>query len=163
MNIKVVDYISKCALQLCPTLCDPMDCSLPVSSVHGIHHARIPEWIAMPSSREQIFLTQGLNPCLRHLLHWQVGSFPQGPPGEPFILLQMTEIVPPYTQALLPCHLFTQKRWSLFLLPLNLGWHWDHLDQWNEAEVILWDFEVSSVKENMASPPLVFWGKPTAM
>ena len=97
MNIKVVDYISKCALQLCPTLCDPMDCSLPVSSVHGILHARIPEWIAMPSSREQIFLTQGLNPCLRHLLHWQVGSFPQVPPGEPFILLQMTEIIPPYT------------------------------------------------------------------
>ena len=38
-------------LQLYPTLCDPMDCSLPVSSVHGILQARIPEWVAMPSSR----------------------------------------------------------------------------------------------------------------
>ena len=37
-------------IQLCPTLCDPMDGSPPVSSVHGILQARILEWIAMPSS-----------------------------------------------------------------------------------------------------------------
>ena len=37
--------------QLCPPLCDPMDCSLPGSSVHGILQARIPEWLAMPFSR----------------------------------------------------------------------------------------------------------------
>ena len=34
-----------------PTLCDPMDCSPPGSSVHGILPARILEWVAMPSSR----------------------------------------------------------------------------------------------------------------
>ena len=40
-----------CALaQLCPTLCDSMDCSPPGSSVHGILQARILEWMAMPSS-----------------------------------------------------------------------------------------------------------------
>ena len=32
-------------------LCDPMDCSLLDSYVHGILQARIPEWVAMPSSR----------------------------------------------------------------------------------------------------------------
>ena len=32
-------------------LCDPMDCSLPGSSVHGILQARILEWVARPSSR----------------------------------------------------------------------------------------------------------------
>ena len=32
-------------------LCDPMDCSLPGSSVHGILQARILEWVATPSSR----------------------------------------------------------------------------------------------------------------
>ena len=37
--------------QPCPTLCDPMGCSLPASSVHGILQARILEWVAMPSSR----------------------------------------------------------------------------------------------------------------
>ena len=41
-----------CSLtQLCLTLCDPMDCSPPASSVHGILQARILEWVAMPSSR----------------------------------------------------------------------------------------------------------------
>ena len=38
-------------LQWCPTLCDPMDCSPPDSSVHGILQARILKWVAMPSSR----------------------------------------------------------------------------------------------------------------
>ena len=37
--------------QSCLTLCDPMDCSLPASSVHEILWARILEWVAMPSSR----------------------------------------------------------------------------------------------------------------
>ena len=39
------------SVQLCPTLCDPLDCSLPGSSVHGILQARTLEWSAMPSSR----------------------------------------------------------------------------------------------------------------
>ena len=45
---------SECAvsLQLCPTLCDPMDCSPPGSLVYGILEARILEWVAtMPFSR----------------------------------------------------------------------------------------------------------------
>ena len=33
--------------QSCPTLCDPMDCSLPGSSIHGIFQARILEWVAI--------------------------------------------------------------------------------------------------------------------
>ena len=37
--------------QLCPTLCNPMDCSLPDTSVHEVLQARILEWVAMPSSR----------------------------------------------------------------------------------------------------------------
>ena len=36
---------------LCPTLCDPMDCSLPGSSVHGIFQVRILEWVAIFFSR----------------------------------------------------------------------------------------------------------------
>ena len=39
-------------LQLCPTLCDLMDCSPPGFSVHGISLASILEWVAMPSSKE---------------------------------------------------------------------------------------------------------------
>ena len=37
--------------QLCPTLCDPMDCSPPGSSVHGILQARILEWVPLSFSR----------------------------------------------------------------------------------------------------------------
>ena len=37
--------------QSCPTLCDPMDCNLPGSSVHGILQARTLEWVAIPFSR----------------------------------------------------------------------------------------------------------------
>ena len=38
--------------QLCPTLCDPLDYSLPGSSVHGISQVRILEWVAISFSRE---------------------------------------------------------------------------------------------------------------
>ena len=37
--------------QSCPTLCDPIDCSLPGSSIHGIFQARILEWVAISFSR----------------------------------------------------------------------------------------------------------------
>ena len=36
----------------CPTLSDPMDCSLPGSSVHGIFQARVLEWVAIAFSDE---------------------------------------------------------------------------------------------------------------
>ena len=39
------------SLQSCLSLCNPMDCSPPGSSVHGILQARILEWVAMPFSR----------------------------------------------------------------------------------------------------------------
>ena len=34
----------------CPTLSDPMDCSLPGSSIHGIFQARVLEWVAIAFS-----------------------------------------------------------------------------------------------------------------
>ena len=42
-------YVAAAAksLKLCPTLCDPMDCSLPRSSVHGIFQARVLKWVAI--------------------------------------------------------------------------------------------------------------------
>ena len=46
--------------QSCPTLCDPMDCSLPGSSIHGIFQARILEWFAISFSRDH--LDPGIKP-----------------------------------------------------------------------------------------------------
>ena len=37
-------------VQLCPTLCNPMDCSLPGSSIHGILQTRVLEWVAIAFS-----------------------------------------------------------------------------------------------------------------
>ena len=49
LTIFVFFFFSK-FLQLCPTLCDPMNCSLPGSSVHGIFQARVLEWGAVAFS-----------------------------------------------------------------------------------------------------------------
>ena len=47
-----LSWINICLVpQLCPTLCNPRDDSLPGSSVHGILQARILEWVAIPFSR----------------------------------------------------------------------------------------------------------------
>ena len=51
--------------QSCPTLSDPMDCSLPGSSIHGIFQARVLEWVAN-ALLQGIFPTQGLNQGLLH-------------------------------------------------------------------------------------------------
>ena len=48
--MKVKESESEVA-QSCPTLCDPMDCSLPGSSVRGIFQAIVLEWIAIFFSR----------------------------------------------------------------------------------------------------------------
>ena len=43
-------YMAAATSLQCPTLCDPMDCSLPGSSVHGIFQARVLEWVAIAFS-----------------------------------------------------------------------------------------------------------------
>ena len=58
-------------VQLCLTLCNPMDCSLPGSSVHGISLARIRAGLPFPPAWG--LPTQGLS---LHLMHWQAGSLP---------------------------------------------------------------------------------------
>ena len=73
------------SLQSCSTLCDPMDFSLPGSSVHGIPQARILKWVAMPSSRVSSGYPgsmQWLDLHLLCLLHWQVGASLLVPPGK---------------------------------------------------------------------------------
>ena len=59
--------------QLCLTLCDPMDCSLPGSSIHGIFQATVLEWVAIsfsrgssqPRDQTQVFCIAG-----RHFTIW---------------------------------------------------------------------------------------------
>ena len=70
------------SLQSCPTLCGPMDHSLPGSSVHGILSGKN-TGMGCHALLQGIFPTQGLNPHLLCLLHWQADSFPLAPPGKP--------------------------------------------------------------------------------
>ena len=64
--------------QLCPTLSDPMDCSLPGSSVHGIFQARVLEWVAillyysMPKNTPQARPSIGLR-CFLSLRDQRLG------------------------------------------------------------------------------------------
>ena len=58
-------------------LCDPMDCSPPASSVHGILQARILEWLAIPFSRGS---SQPKDPTQVSAL--QADSLPPEPPGK---------------------------------------------------------------------------------
>ena len=69
--------------QLCPTLSDPMDCSLPGSSIHGIFQARVLEWGAIALSVLNIHISLclwllKLSICTNQL------SFSEKPIGHPF-------------------------------------------------------------------------------
>ena len=72
--------------QPCLTLCDPIDCSPPGSSVHGILQARILECVAMPSSRGS-FLPRDQTcvscPASGFFTHWVTGEAHQSPYENP--------------------------------------------------------------------------------
>ena len=51
LSLGLSSSVNVLVAQLCLTLCDPVDCSLSGSSVHGILQARILEWVALPFSR----------------------------------------------------------------------------------------------------------------
>ena len=53
--------------QSCPTLSDPMDCSLPGSSVHGIFQAKVLEWGAITKCKQNTIVSQFPEPTHQHL------------------------------------------------------------------------------------------------
>ena len=75
----------------CPTLCDPMDCSPPGSSVHGIFQARILEWVSISyfrgSSDPGMEPTSLVSPALAGRF------FNTGPPGKPLTNNILIEII----------------------------------------------------------------------
>ena len=73
-------------IKSCSTLCDPMGCSLPGSSVHGISQARILEWISISFSRD--ILDWGIEPASPALAG---RFFTTEPPGKVHILLSTLE------------------------------------------------------------------------
>ena len=81
-NINMKEKKESEVSQSCLTLCGPMDCSPPGSSVHGILQARILEWVAMPSPRDLP------DPGIEHVSPaLQADTLPSEPPGKPNIIL----------------------------------------------------------------------------
>ena len=73
--------VAVCA-QSCPTLCNPMDYSLPGSSVHGIFQAKILEWIAISFSTiiyVLVCISQSQSPKLHTRLFLSLKVFPFPP------------------------------------------------------------------------------------
>ena len=66
---KLISFLWKTVAQSCLTLCNPMDCILPGSSVHGIFQARILKWVAFPFSRGSS------QPRDRTQVSWITGGF----------------------------------------------------------------------------------------
>ena len=75
---------SMCAklIQLCPTVCDPMEWSPPGSSVHGILQAGILEWVTMPFSGGNL-PDPGIKPVSPESPALQVDSLPWSHQGSP--------------------------------------------------------------------------------
>ena len=70
--------------ELCLTLCDPMDCNLLGSSVHGNLQTRMLEWVAISSSRGSPWPRER-TPISCNSLHWRVDSLMLSHQGSPFL------------------------------------------------------------------------------
>ena len=81
MEARKGNYLAACVCaQLCPALCDPLNCSPPGSSVHGIILTRILEWVVISFSRGSSQPgTELESPALAG------GFFTAGPPGKPWL------------------------------------------------------------------------------
>ena len=97
------------------TLCDPMDCSLPGSSLLGILQARMLEWVAISFSRASSWPGQGSNLCLLCLLHWEAGSLPLTPSVKPQVGTWIPLVLP-----MNHIHLSKETVWLYDISPLML-------------------------------------------
>ena len=87
--------------QSCPTLSDPMDCSLPGSSVHGIFQARVLEGVPLPSPKKGTNDTDNHNGVITHLetdvlqceVKWVLGSIITNKVSDVGIPVELFEII----------------------------------------------------------------------
>ena len=84
-----------------------------------LYQVRILEWVSI-SFPPGVFATQGLNPHVLRLLHWQVGSLPVASPGKPFLLLQQDII----KITLKIRHNTGDEAQEMASREHHRGWHW---------------------------------------
>ena len=80
-----ISYIHACSIsQFCLNLCDPMDYIIACQTLLSMEFSRQEYGSGLHFLLQGIFLTQGLNPRLLHLLHWWVDSSPLSHLGSSF-------------------------------------------------------------------------------
>ena len=84
-SLRIPNVCCRSVAQSCLTLCNPMDCSPPGSSVHGVSQERMLEWVAISSSRVSSWPRDRTHISFieSSLLHWQVDSLPLSHQGRP--------------------------------------------------------------------------------
>ena len=104
--------------KLCSALCDPIDCSLPGSSVHRVSQAAVGYHFLLRG----IFQTQGVNP---HLLDWQVDFLPlshqESPRLEYFITFHRAGILPSNEGSLIQIRKQISKNSAYRNIPFSVG------------------------------------------
>ena len=107
------------ALRVCaqqyPTLCNPVDCSPPGSSVHGVSQARILEWVTLPTPGD--LPDTGIEPQLLHPLHWQVDCLPLHHPGSPVQIVTHCSLCDhrQVSEPLVPSYFPVKKSWLIIV------------------------------------------------
>ena len=149
MNAAIIFIVDVCA-QSCLTLCDPIDCSLPGSSVHGDSPGKN-SGQGCHFLLQGIFPTQGQNPHL-HLLHWQADFFISLPPGKPiiFISIRKNEIMTNWWQI----EFWPEKE---IIQTLNLAWLSDRMTNFISFPriVLVLKLRNLTVWEPLSSGPLL--------
>ena len=123
----------------CVQLCDPMDCSQPGSSDHGISQAKVLEWVGSSYSRGLLFPTQGSTPHLLGLLLWQADSWPLCYVGSPGNVVSLVNYEPSPRMPL--------RSSSMFYSSCS----WTHL-LWGTPQCAWWDILFTKVFLHDNSP-----------
>ena len=127
------DMLQACVLvaQLCLTLCDPVDCSLPGSSVHGMNSPGQNTGVGCHSLLQGIFPAQGLN---KGLLHCRQILYCLSNQGSPQLLCSWNVLKSAYFCLMVPkWFFFTMTKlqlfdsWSLREFEKYFSVHFDHL------------------------------------
>ena len=109
-------------LQSCPTLCDPMGCS-PAGSSCPWDSPGKNNGMGCHAFLQGVFLTQGSNPRLLDLLHWQEGSLPLVPPGKPKVSIydyKICAVTNNAVQSVYAAHI----KWGLVNGSFQEDWFW---------------------------------------
>ena len=125
-NVSVVPGAECCVAQSCPTLCNPMDCSPPGSSVHGDSPGKN-TGVGYHALLQGIFPTQGLNPGLPYCRQILYHLSHQGSPN--VVKIQLS-----HGSSLYEVMLF---QWSWGYSLFNVVYFWPESDDANEALLIL--------------------------